>query len=159
MILMLFFVVILYIITVTDLQKCIIPNQCILAAVLVRILYFFIMREGNFRAFLWLLTEGLLVSVPVLLVTLLMEVILKKEVFGGGDIKLLFVIGLYLDLVECLLMLLVACVLGIIGGVAVMKKSKAGGSAVFPFGPCLAAGSVVALLFGDFIIEWYLFLS
>lgn len=157
LILVLFFVSILYIITLTDLQDCIIPNRCIAAAVLVRVLYFLITKEGNFRQFLWLLTEGLFVSVPVLLLVLFVEAILRKEAFGGGDIKLLFVLGLYLGLVKCLLMLLVACVLSIIGRMLAIKKSGVKGSVVFPFGPYLATGSVVALLFGDSIMSWHLF--
>ena len=159
LILVLFFVSVLYIITLTDLQDRIIPNRCIVAAIFIRILYFVVTGEGNFRAFLWLLVEGLLVSVPVLLLTLLVEAILKKEAFGGGDIKLLFVLGLYLGPANCLLMLFVACVLGVIGGLAAMKKSGVKGSIVIPFGPYLATGSVVALLFGDVIRAWYLFLS
>lgn len=158
LILVLFFVSVLYIITLTDLQDHIIPNRCVLAAVLVRILYFFITKEGDFRAFLWLVTEGLLVSVPVLLLVIFVEAILKKEAFGSGDIKLLFVLGLYLGLVHCLLMLFVAGVLGIIGGINAIRKSETKGGVVFPFGPCLATGAVVALLFGDSIITWYLFL-
>ena len=45
LILILFLVSVLYIITLTDLQKRIIPNECVIVAVLVRILYFFIMKE------------------------------------------------------------------------------------------------------------------
>ena len=106
--------------------------------------------------FLWLLAKGFIVSVPVLLLTLLVEAILKKEALGGGDIKLLFVLGIYLGLGNCLLMLLVACILGIFGAAITMKNSEEEGSITIPFGPYLAVGSVVALLFGDSIITWYL---
>lgn len=150
--LILCFVSILYIITLTDLQKRIIPNLCVIAAILIRIVYFLIIKEGNFRMLLWILTEGFMVSVPVFLLTFLMEAILKKEMFGGGDIKLLFVIGLYLSLAECLVMLLVACILGFIGGIIAIRKIGKRESVPIPFGPCLAAGSVTALLFGNVII-------
>lgn len=156
LVLALFFVCILYMITLTDLQERIIPNRCVIAAVVFRILYFFVTGEGNFRAFLWLLGKGLIISVPVLLLTLLMEAILKKEALGGGDIKLLFVLGMYLGPANSLLMLLVACVLGIVGAVITMKHTEEEGSIAIPFGPYLAAGSVIALLFGDSLITWYL---
>ena len=152
----LFFVCILYMITLTDLQERIIPNRCVIAAILVRILYFFVTGEGNFKAFLWLLAKGLLVSVPVLLLTLLVEAVLNKEALGGGDIKLLFVLGMYLGLGNSLFMLLVACILGIIGAAITMKQEEAEGSIAIPFGPYLAAGSVAALLFGNSVITWYL---
>ena len=138
--------------------KCRIAFEILLviAAIAVRIIYFFLTGEGTLKAFLWLLAKGFIVSVPVLLLTLLMEAILKKEALGGGDIKLLFVLGIYLGLGNCLLMLLVACILGIIGAAITMSKSEEEGSIAIPFGPYLAAGSVVALLFGDSIITWYL---
>ena len=156
LVLALFFICILYMITLTDLQDRIIPNRCVIAAIVVRIIYFFLTGEGTLKAFLWLLAKGFIVSVPVLLLTLLMEAILKKEALGGGDIKLLFVLGIYLGLGNCLLMLLVACILGIIGAAITMSKWSEEGSIAIPFGPYLAAGSVVALLFGDSIITWYL---
>lgn len=152
----LFFVCILYMITLTDLQERIIPHRCIIAAIFVRFLYFVLTREGDWKSFLWLIANGLVVSVPVLLLTLLMEKILKKEALGGGDIKLLFVLGMYLGSANCLLMLLVACLLGIVGVVIAMKNSEGEGSVAIPFGPYLAIGSVVALLFGDAIASGYL---
>jgi len=156
LLLYLIFTCILYFITMTDLQDRIIPNRCVIAAIVLRFLYFLITKEGDWKAFLWLIINGLIVSVPVLLLTLLMEAILKKEALGGGDIKLLFVLGMYLGMAKCLLMLLVACILGIIGGAIAMKQSEDGESVAIPFGPYLAAGSVVALIFGDTIIASYL---
>lgn len=156
LVLVLFFVCMLYMITLTDLQDRIIPNRCLIAAIVVRVLYFFLTGEGKLQAFLWLIAKGLLVSVPVLLLTLLVEAILKKEALGGGDIKLLFVLGMYLGLGNSLFMLLVACILGIIGAAITMKQEEAEGSIAIPFGPYLAAGSVAALLFGNSVITWYL---
>jgi len=152
----LFFILILYFITLTDLQDRIIPNGCVVAAILVRILYFFVAGEGNWKAFLWLIGQGLIISVPVLLITLLLEAVLKKEALGGGDIKLLFVLGMYLGPAKSLFMLLVACILGIIGAAMAMRKSEDGESVAIPFGPYLSAGSVLALLCGDSIIAAYL---
>ncbi len=147
---------VLYVITLTDLQERIIPNRCVMAAILIRFLYFLVTGEGSFKQFLWLIGQGLILSVPVFLVTLLTETILKKEALGGGDIKLLFVLGMYLGSAKSLFMLLMACILGIIGGVVSMKKTEAGESVTIPFGPYLSAGAVLALLFGDPIITAYL---
>lgn len=156
LVLQLFFFCILYTITLTDLQERIIPDRCVIAAIVVRLLYFVVTGEGNWKAFLWLIGNGFLISVPVLLLTLLMEVILKKDALGGGDLKLLFVLGMYLGVANCLFMLLVACVLGIFGTALTMKKQEAEGNLVIPFGPYLAAGSVIAVFFGDIVIGWYL---
>ena len=156
LILKLFFLCILFYITWTDLKYRIIPNRCVIAAIFIRFLYFMITGEGDWRAFFWLVFNGFIVSIPVFLLTFILETLLKKAVLGGGDIKLLFVLGLYLGLEKCLLMLLIACILSIIGTVITMIKSKDGTAETFPFGPYLATGSAVALLFGDVIMTAYL---
>ena len=156
LILKLFFLGILFYITWTDLKYRTISNRCIIVAILIRFLYFLITKEGNWRAFLWLIFNGLLVSVPVLLLTLLAEAVLKKGALGGGDIKLLFALGVYLGPAKSLLMLLIACLCGIIEAAIAIKQSKNRESTAFPFGPCLAVGAAVSLFFGDSIITWYL---
>ena len=57
---------------------------------------------------------GLVIAGSVLILSLIMDKALRKETMGGGDIKLLFVIGMFLPLGQCLLMVLVACTLGIL---------------------------------------------
>jgi prepilin signal peptidase PulO-like enzyme (type II secretory pathway) len=72
---------------------------------------------------------------------------------GGGDIKLLFVIGLYLSLPECLLMVMLACVIGIVMASILMKVDS---ETAFPFGPALALAAIITMLIGSPIINWYL---
>lgn len=101
----------------------------------------------------WLqgLIGGFGIAVPLLLIVLLMERILKKEAMGGGDIKLLFVTGLYLGLAANFLNLMVSCVLGVV--FAACTKSRPDG--VIPFGPAIAVGTVCTMLVGDPILAWY----
>ncbi len=91
------------------------------------------------------------VAVPLLLLVLALDRLWGRETMGGGDIKLLFVMGLYLHWTEMLLLLLTACILGIIGGLL----GKSGGRGI-PFGPYLAAACIVVRLFGSPLIDWYL---
>ena len=97
--------------------------------------------------------NGLSISLPMLILVLIMEKILKKEAMGGGDIKLIFVIGLYIGWEKSLLMLFVACVIGIIAGCIQMRKENEN---YIAFGPFLSAAAVISMLIGDGLIGWYL---
>jgi prepilin signal peptidase PulO-like enzyme (type II secretory pathway) len=77
-----------------------------------------------------------------------MEKLLKKEAMGGGDIKLLFMTGLYFPWQLNVLALIFACVAGI--GFAVASRVRRGNP--FPFGPAIACGAWLSMLFGDGII-------
>ena len=74
--------------------------------------------------------------------------------FGGGDIKLMFALGLLLGWKEALL----AAFLGILSGGAwcgVLLAKGQGRKAQFPFGPFLCLGGGVSLLFSKEILAWY----
>jgi leader peptidase (prepilin peptidase)/N-methyltransferase len=76
---------------------------------------------------------------------------------GMGDVKLAFVMGLFLGQ-EVGVAMLVALVAGSAVGIGVIavKGSKAGRKTAIPFGPFLALGGLVALLAGEPVIDWYL---
>lgn len=150
----LFFVCILYLISITDIYDRIIPDGALLCAVVVRILCFFYTQPFQLTGILKLIGQGLVVSAPLFLLVLLMEKIRGTEMMGGGDIKLLFVMGMYLGGAKNLLALFIGCFTAIIYGV--IKQSRQGKEIYIPFGPFLALGAVVALLLGDGLIQWYL---
>ena len=76
---------------------------------------------------------------------------------GMGDVKLAFVMGLFLGQevgVAMLVALVAGSALGI--GVIAVKGSKAGRKTAIPFGPFLALGGIVGLLAGEPVVDWYL---
>ena len=89
----------------------------------------------------------------VLLLVLGMEKLLGREAMGGGDIKLLFLTGLFLGWKRNLLCLVAACVIGIVWGL--LQKKRDGGEAI-PWGPSIALGAWLTALCGQQIIDWYL---
>lgn len=85
----------------------------------------------------------------MLVLSLLMDKILKKESMGGGDIKMLGIMGLYLGLMNGLFTLILSCIIGLIFA-GVGKKKK------IPFGPSLSAAFVIGMLYGNLFVSWYL---
>ena len=78
-----------------------------------------------------------------------------KEGLGGGDIKLLAMIGAFLGWKHALLTLLLASSIGALVGVCLMAVKKLSRGQYMPFGPYLALGAVVSLLYGPKILAWY----
>ena len=96
--------------------------------------------EGAVR----LLIDGLALSLPLYLLGIFMDRVLKKQSLGGGDIKLLFVTGLYLGAEQNLVMLFVAGILALIYCVIRRKKE-------LPLGPAIALASAMVIILGKII--------
>lgn len=73
---------------------------------------------------------------------------------GGGDVKLMAAAGLFLGWKKILLALVLGSIIGSVIHIVLMKACK--GDRVLAFGPYLSAGIVIAMLFGDRMIAWYL---
>lgn len=73
---------------------------------------------------------------------------------GGGDVKLLFAVGLFLGLKLTLFGLVVACIAGAVIHVSLMAIKKVGRQ--LAFGPYLSLGFAVSALWGAKCVEWYL---
>ena len=80
----------------------------------------------------------------------------KKEGMGGGDIKLLAMIGAFLGWSSTVFTIMVSSLIGSIVGVALMVAKGADRKYAIPFGPFLSMGAVIYLFFGKEIIRWYL---
>lgn len=100
------------------------------------------------------LSSHLLGFVVVALPMLLLAVTLGG--FGGADIKLMAVAGLYLGAGKVLLAALVAVLLGGLWAVWLLLRKKADKKTAIPFCPALAVGILVALLWGNPLIMAYL---
>ena len=78
-----------------------------------------------------------------------------KEGMGGGDIKLLAMIGAFLGWQQVLLTVIVGGIVGAGVGVALIGARIMTRGAYIPFGPFLSLGAVVAMLYGAEILGWY----
>lgn len=78
----------------------------------------------------------------------------KQAVFGMGDVKLLFAVGLFLG-VYALLVVFVASLIGSLVGVIAGLRSKEGLKATIPFGPSIAIAAVLVSCIGPTMWSWY----
>lgn len=80
----------------------------------------------------------------------------KRQGFGLGDIKLAPSLGLLLGWPGMVVGVFAAFVIGSLIGICLMILGKKRFGQTVPFGPFLAAGAAIALLWGDAIVNWYL---
>lgn len=138
----------LFALSLVDLDIQIIPDRFLVIAAAVRLV-----QLGMEGRLLTGVVPGLVFGGGLLVMSLAMDKILKKESMGGGDIKLMAVLGLYFTIPECLLLLILACVSGIIIASILMKIRD---DTPFPFGPALSLAAYITLLAGQPIVNWYL---
>ncbi|MFQ5667202.1 MAG: prepilin peptidase [Candidatus Binatia bacterium] len=87
------------------------------------------------------------------------EALTGREGMGGGDIKLLAMIGAFLGWTAVLVTLVLGSFTGAVVGITLIAVRGADRRVPIPFGPFLALGAVCALFFGDDLIRWYLHLT
>lgn len=78
------------------------------------------------------------------------------EGMGGGDVKMLAMIGAFLGWKLMLLTLVLSSFAGSLTGVVVIAMKRGGMKYALPFGTFLALGALAASLVGDRILDWYL---
>jgi len=99
---------------------------------------------------------GILAGGGILYAVALAYYLLKKEQgMGGGDIKLLAMIGAATGGTGVLFTLFAGSLLGTLAGGASIALGKRVKSQRIPFGPFLSAGAMIFLLWGEGIILWY----
>ena len=85
---------------------------------------------------------------------LVLLIISGGSAIGGGDVKLMAGSGLFLGLKLNILAFLLGCIIGSFIHIIRMKFFNAGRE--LAMGPYLAAGIMLAFLYGNGIIDWYM---
>lgn len=76
----------------------------------------------------------------------------KREGMGGGDIKLLAMIGAYLGWIGLPFVVFSSSLLGALVGIGAMVRQRKGGKTVIPYGPFLAIGGYLFLFYREQIL-------
>lgn len=171
-----------------DLETYTIPNVFITVGILVWLcsIGFMSVPAGVFgpgtlfapyfgTGFLAVLVDGVVGAVVIgggtLVVSLVLDKVTGRTSLGGGDVKLLFMTGLFLGLLGALFALILACVFGLLfafvwalfdtdssnGNIRDEEKSRESfKTKAFPFGPSIAVATIMVLLVGQVCLTWYI---
>ncbi|MNI62169.1 Type 4 prepilin-like proteins leader peptide-processing enzyme [compost metagenome] len=134
------------IVTVTDLKYMLIPNKVLLFFLPLLLLLVLVFPEGP----IWSHLLGGVAGGGIMLLLAL---------FGGmgmGDMKLFALLGWVVGFPNVVLAFLIACALGTVAGATLMLLGKVKRGQRVPFGPWLAAGSLIAFSYGSHLISGYL---
>ncbi len=82
--------------------------------------------------------------------------LISRGGMGGGDIKLMAMVGAFLGWKAVLLTIFIGSLLGSIVGIFLMVFKGRGRKHPVPFGPFLSLGTIVSIFWGKEIIWWYL---
>jgi len=142
------FVTMLLAITLTDLERRIIPNKILLVAAVLGIAIAAVSDPASLpeRIAAAAAAGGLL----------FLAALAYPRGMGLGDVKLAATMGLFLgrDVGPAILVALLAG--SLVGLAMIARDGVAARKTAIPFGPFLALGGVVGLLAGDQLVDWYL---
>lgn len=150
----------LIIVTFIDLEHRIIPDEISLPGIVVGfILSFFIVnlyRPEEILGWKESLAGIAAGGGSLLLVAYAYQLFAHKEGMGGGDIKLLAMMGAFLGWKAVPFIIFLSSLAGSAVGISLMIAQKKDSRYSIPFGPFLAFGAVMFIFFGRQIIDWYL---
>ncbi|MET0514026.1 MAG: prepilin peptidase [Nitrospiraceae bacterium] len=142
----------LVVITGTDFSHQIIPDMVTLPGLAIGILSAaVILPLGIMNSLVGVVVGGGLLW----LLAWLSPYLFGKEGMGGGDIKLMAMVGAFLGWKLVLLAIMVGSLLGSIVGVSLIAFRVMRRDQYLPFGPFLAVGSLVAIFLHQPVLNWY----
>lgn len=98
---------------------------------------------------------ALIGGMSLFIVALVYEKLKKQEGLGGGDVKLIAMLGAFFGWSASIMMLLVSSILGSLVGIVMIIILRKDLKYAIPFGPFLAIAGVIQLFFGYRLISWY----
>jgi len=150
------FVAALIVITMIDLYHQIIPDAISLPGIGVGLLASLLIPQITFfNSLIGILLGG----GSLFIVATFYQWLFKREGMGGGDIKLLAMIGAFLGWKAVLFTILLSSLIGSVTGILMMVIKGKDFKYAIPFGPFLSLGAVISLFYGEEIVRWYLYLN
>ena len=86
---------------------------------------------------------------------LLLIAVLTRGGMGGGDIKFMAVLGLWLGWPYIVITMLMSFIIGGVVGLVLLLLKRKGRKDFIPFGPFIAAAAYITFLYGTDILMWY----
>jgi len=141
--------------SVIDLEHFLLPNRIVYPLAIATIVLLALAAAGDDA---WTAFGRALLGGVVAMVALGLLHLVSPRSMGFGDVKLAFVLGLVLGWLgwsELVLGLFCGFLAGAVVGLALIVLRHRGRKDHLPFGPFLAFGTLIVLLWGDVILRWY----
>lgn len=135
------FVSTLMIVIISDIEYYIIPDEVIITASIILLFELFFLYGTQTMSLH--LVGGVLSFVLMYGVKIFGDFIFKRESMGGGDIKLLFIIGLILGFKMSIITIFLSSFIGLPISMVVLYVKKTN---IIPFGPFLSTAAIILLL-------------
>ena len=148
------FTSVLITISFIDIDHQIIPDVISLPGILVFASSFYFLPEMTLKNTLLGIVAG---GGSLYAVAFLYYLLKKQEGMGGGDIKLLAMIGAAIGIKGVFFTIFAGSLFGTFFGLLIMIYTKIADSKLkIPFGPFLSMGAILYIFFGEQLILWYL---
>jgi leader peptidase (prepilin peptidase)/N-methyltransferase len=143
----------LLIVIFVDLEHMIIPDEISIGGIVAGFILSFFQNSISWQDSLL----GIVIGGGILLLIIKGYYLLtKKEGMGGGDVKLLAMIGAFLGYKSLFFVILCSSFLGTLIGIPIMIIKGKDKNFAIPFGPFLSIAAILYIYFGEKIISSYL---
>ena len=136
-------------IAITDARHYLIPDEFSLGGLAIGMLLSF---RGGWDGFLVALVGAAVGFGVLFVVAVIGEKVFGKEAMGGGDIKMMAMVGAFVGCQGVLLTIFIGSLLGTLVFVPLLATGR---KPLVPFGIFLAAAAAITFVVGDAIIAWY----
>ena len=145
--------------SVVDLEHQIIPDEISFGGLAVGLILSSVFPEIYQEAIWWkgliqALIGALLGGGMIYVTGMIGDFVFKKESMGGGDVKLLAMLGAFLGWKNAILIFLLAPILALPLGLFLKFARRVH---VISYGPFLSLAGWISFVWGDKIIQWYLY--
>ena len=146
-------------VTVIDARTKIIPNKLILFGTAVGIAWVVIGIFVDVDAPVWYdaILGSLAGAAPLFVADRFCLIVMKKNGFGFGDVKLMAMAGLFMGWRLAVVSLFVAFLAGGLYAAVLIFTKRAESGSYIAFGPFLSFGIISALFFGNTLMAFFLF--
>ena len=128
----------LIIIIISDYQTMIIPDEVLIVGLILFIIELFI--KNGFNGLLYNVFDGIICFISMILLKLFGDFVFKKDSMGGGDIKLMFLIGMILGWQMGLMTVVLAAFIALPISLIILAIKK---DHELPFGPFLSIATLL----------------
>jgi leader peptidase (prepilin peptidase)/N-methyltransferase len=147
----LFYGCILIVLAVIDLEQKLILNKVVYPTAIIAIIINIFLPDFGLKNFLFGLLGG-----AIGFFILLIPALIYSKGMGWGDVKMAGLIGLMVGYPRIFVAVLGSVILGGLVAIFLLITKKKGRKEGIPFGPFLSLAAMVALVWGQPILNWYL---